>query len=589
MSADSISLLPPFEASVNPIQLHSVKDGKILGVSVYSGRAEVTRSFKFAIKTGQNQVSVLNLPNAMDQESFRVEGKGEATIHDVTVSRMQSTPAPASSEKLAELEAELTKTSKALQRVKKASWSVNKYLESLDTQHTDVGKLQSIVDNYDVTAEKLDEKITELEATQARLEKAIEAEKKALSGPKDDDKLRLKATIEVFATVEGQVEIALMYAVHKSNWSATYDIRVDMHAKEKPVALIYKGAITQDTGEDWTDAPITLETASPTFGVEIPSLSRWTLNVYRPVVHKAMKKSRSMVPTMSSVRYRKEAVEESDDDMGFGLFDDAPAVVTSKGNITATFTVPGLMSIPSDGVAHNVTIANLSLDAEMEWVSIPKREAKVHLKATVKNVSEYTFLAGPASIYVDGSFIARTSLPSVSPDETFDCPLGLDPSIRVTYIPVAKKTTQTGFMTKSRVHAYTQRITVHNTKSLSADKVKIIDQIPVSEDSTITVKLISPALPFSDKTGGSAGGATSGGGVMAENKLGVKVPAPVNVSKGITAQWEGVEEVSSESEVEDLGGEGKFGWLCSIPAQGKVNLTLQWEVSAPFKTAITGL
>jgi N-terminal domain of unknown function (DUF4140) len=71
MPSDSASLLPAFEASVNPIQLHSVKDGKILGVSVYSGRAEVTRSFKFAIRMGQNQVKVLNLPNAMEQASFR--------------------------------------------------------------------------------------------------------------------------------------------------------------------------------------------------------------------------------------------------------------------------------------------------------------------------------------------------------------------------------------------------------------------------------------------------------------------------------------------------------------------------------------
>jgi Domain of unknown function (DUF4139) len=126
--------------------------------------------------------------------------------------------------------------------------------------------------------------------------------------------------------------------------------------------------------------PITLETASPTFGVAIPSLSRWNLSVYRPVIHKAVKNARA-----SSAIFKKskalEAREESDDDMGFGLFDDGPAVVTSKGNITATFTIPGLMSIPSDGVAHNVTIANLSLDAEMEWVSVPKREAKVHLKA----------------------------------------------------------------------------------------------------------------------------------------------------------------------------------------------------------------
>ena len=54
--------------------------------------------------------------------------------------------------------------------------------------------------------------------------------------------------------------------------------------------------------------------------------------------------------------------------------------VSSKGNITATFSVPGLMSIPSDNVAHKVTIAKLSLDATMQWVSVPKRDTKVHLK-----------------------------------------------------------------------------------------------------------------------------------------------------------------------------------------------------------------
>ncbi|KAH6907606.1 hypothetical protein BKA70DRAFT_360154 [Coprinopsis sp. MPI-PUGE-AT-0042] len=491
-------------------------------------------------------------------------------------------------------ETELTKTSKALQRAQKALGSVNKYLESLDTQHTDIGNLQNIVDNYDIAAGKLDEKISTLEIAKDQLEKAIEEEKKALSGPKNDEKLGLKASIGVFASIEGEVEIILIYAVHKSNWSATYDIRVDMHAKEKPVKLIYKGAITQDTGEDWTDVPIKLETANPTFGVEIPSLNRWTVSVYRPMALYSKGGGRRKPPSeYAALRdtWKRSETDESSEALGGALFDDALADVTSKGNITATFTIPGLMSIPSDGVAHNVTIAQLSLDANMEWVSIPKLEAKVHLKAIVKNVSDYTFLSGPASVYVDGSFIARTSLPSVSPEETFDCPLGIDPSIRITYTPVAKKTTQSGFMTKLRVQTNTQRITVHNTKSSSVDKVKVIDQIPVSEDSTITVKLLSPSLPFSDKA--SVAGGTTGGKLVQSstvaNKLGVLVPAPVAVLKGITAQWEGIDEISSEGELDDLGGEGKLGWLCSIPAQGKINLTLQWEVSSPFKTAITGL
>ncbi|RXW13249.1 hypothetical protein EST38_g12604 [Candolleomyces aberdarensis] len=263
--------------------------------------------------------------------------------------------------------------------------------------------------------------------------------------------------------------------------------------------------------------------------------------------------------------------------------------VSSKGNITATFSVPGLMTIPSDNVAHKVTIVKLSLDATMEWVSVPKRDAKVHLKAVVKNASEYTLLRGPASVYVDGSFISRSDVPPVSPEEAFDCPLGLDPSIRVIYHPLAKKLSQSGFMSRTRHYVFSQRITVHNTKSLAIDNLTIVDQIPVSEESSITVKLLSPPLSLPDL---SATGTASSNSFLKdtkENKLGVRVPLPVKVSHGVVAQWDGVDDVNSDDGVENLGKDGKLNWVCSSPSQGKITLTLQWEVSAPLSSVdITG-
>jgi len=54
-------------------------------------------------------------------------------------------------------------------------------------------------------------------------------------------------------------------------------------------------------------------------------------------------------------------------------------VVSSKGDITATFSVPGLMTIPSDGASHNVTITQLELEAVMSWISVPKKSPKAHL------------------------------------------------------------------------------------------------------------------------------------------------------------------------------------------------------------------
>lgn len=43
---------------------------KITGVSVYPKRAEVTRLFKFQIKTGQNQVVINGLPVTLDWDSL---------------------------------------------------------------------------------------------------------------------------------------------------------------------------------------------------------------------------------------------------------------------------------------------------------------------------------------------------------------------------------------------------------------------------------------------------------------------------------------------------------------------------------------
>ena len=58
-----------------------------------------------------------------------------------------------------------------------------------------------------------------------------------------------------------------------------------------------------------------------------------------------------------------------------------PAPIPSLGgtNISATFSVPGRMSIPSDHASHNVTITELTLDAKMTWVSVPKKDTRVHL------------------------------------------------------------------------------------------------------------------------------------------------------------------------------------------------------------------
>lgn len=76
---------------------------------------------------------------------------------------------------------------------------------------------------------------------------------------------------------------------------------------------------------------------------------------------------------------RSESSSNCEDDSRSVVMDNRDFLVSSKGDINASFSVPGLISIPSDNDSRNVTIVELRLDALMSWISIPKKEAKAHL------------------------------------------------------------------------------------------------------------------------------------------------------------------------------------------------------------------
>jgi len=340
--------------------------------------------------------------------------------------------------------------------------------------------------------------------------------------------------------------------------------------------------------KSWDDVPLQLETSTPTFGLGVPTLSPWNLSVYRappPTRSSSMLMSAGPPPpvAMASMRrMRRRTAEEAEEEEEYGQLPGmgyAGASVTSKGNVSATFRVPGLVTIPCDGDAHNFTIVELSLKAAMSWVSVPKMDPKTHLNARITNASEYTLLTGSASVYVDGSFISRSVVPAVSPQESFDCPLGLDPSIRITYHPVLKTRSQSGFYTKTATHVFSQRITIHNTKAIAIEQLKVVDQIPVSQDGQIEVKLVGPALILPGE----------GGLSISTSKRASVVPKPeaLNVGTGVVAQWDGADEPACD--VEALGRDRKVNWVCSVPAQGKINLALEWEVTAPASVQIAGL
>ncbi|KDN49256.1 hypothetical protein RSAG8_01958, partial [Rhizoctonia solani AG-8 WAC10335] len=245
------------------------------------------------------------------------------------------------------------------------------------------------------------------------------------------------------------------------------------------------------------------------------------------------------------------------------------AHVESAGVLNTTFGIPGRSDIPSDEGSHKVVIAVLELQADLEWVCVPREKESVFLTCKVVNSSEFTLLPGEASVFTDDNFVSKTRIEHVSPNESFKTSLGVDSALRVTY-PTAKSlkrtATQAGFsfMAKEKrsVSARSQRITIRNSRK-SPVSVGILDHVPVSTDACLKVSVITPsgldvaAAPTSSSEG--------------NDEDGTKERPWKILRKGLKTRWAPLES----------GGEGTVEWSCDIAPSEEAEMELAWEVSTP--------
>lgn len=112
------------------------------------------------------------------------------------------------------------------------------------------------------------------------------------------------------------------------------------------------------------------------------------------------------------------------------------------------------------------------------------------------------------------------------------------------------------------MHLYTQRVSINNTKpDTVVENLRILEQIPVSEDDQINVKLIAPPL--------------------------ARAEADLHVQEGVVARWDSEDQDSDDGKAP--GKTGRVTFACKVPAQGKISLMLQWEVSTASVVSILGL
>lgn len=161
---------------------------------------------------------------------------------------------------------------------------------------------------------------------------------------------------------------------------------------------------------------------------------------------------------------------------------------------STTFTVQRRVSIECDNKPHKVTVMISTMYPQLVHYAAPSVSPFVYLQAKVQNNSAYPLLSSnKVSVYLDGNFVSTTSLAQANATEHFNVYLGVDPAVKVDYLPVRILNRVKGWLGGTEEKKYFHSTVVNNTKSTMC-KLILVEVLPRSPDEKIEVELLEPTV-----------------------------------------------------------------------------------------------
>jgi uncharacterized protein (TIGR02231 family) len=293
------------------------------------------------------------------------------------------------------------------------------------------------------------------------------------------------------------LEIACIYIVGGARWTPQYDLRSE--GTDKPLKLVYKAAITQNCGLDWSDIKLQVSTANPNISNERPILTpqyldyqviRAYANQYQNSDKRAKSEEKDMSRSNTFVLSQAPSAARPpmDDD---GVIE-AMAMATASGDeameVAAIFDVALSQSIPSDGEEHIVRVQESDMKAVYEYHSVPKVDPAAFLLAKVTDYGQYHLLPGKASIFYQDTYVGQSMIDPRTVGDTLLLSLGRDEAITIKRTKPVDVKSEKKIIGDTKKEVIEYEITIKNNKRAPIS-IEILDQVPISRQKDIAVEV----------------------------------------------------------------------------------------------------
>ncbi len=456
-------------------------------VTLYATGAQVTRKGKMKLGEGRWVVTIPDLPTTADPASMRVvlSGPPGSLMHNVQVRTVLGAQ---EAEKRTRVQRRRIRELEDRRSVVQDRITARNYeLELIRAKggNRKGGDGAKPGDWKDLTdgAEHLGERLHELLAENRNDELSIRGLNEeiaglnreiALSGSLQRDTTALD--IELTTAAAGEVTFSASYVVREASWSCSYDLALNTTGAAPTLDLTLVGQVIQRTGEDWTDARLTVSTERPAFlSVPVPAREDYRVTYRtRKAYNMPMAADGMSVAAPRAMAEPEEAVIP---------FEGAHA---ETGAYATRFKVAHAATIKSGSASQRVALLSQSLPCAAGVVIVPAASTIAFLEASTMYKGDQPLIPGAAQLYRDGEYVGAGAVGAVMPGEELRVNFGTDPAVRIARKNLSPAKVERGFWGNAETRRYRFETTLKSGHG-APWTVEVREQMPQSDDPEIRI------------------------------------------------------------------------------------------------------
>ncbi|MEZ4938788.1 MAG: mucoidy inhibitor MuiA family protein [Crocinitomicaceae bacterium] len=506
-------------SQANEIEIQS----KIDKVKVFLTGAQVERSASAQLNAGRNRLIIKGVSAKLDEKSIQVRFEeaiklmSVSTEIDYDIFEGDEGKMGELNDSLKMIEARIEKLSDIRSAIfsEKEILTKNQKLNG-NNANVSVDQIEKAADFYRKRMEKINKELTDIKNESNEL-----IDKKWMLKQKLDDlnfkeSTRSNQIIMILdAKQSTKVKLNIEYFVSGCGWEPNYDLHAsDLSGK---ITMFYKAKVFNDTGNDWEGVEMILSTGNPNLSATFPELSPWYLNYmeYLEDQTKLNGQKRANVNYVipdNTVNWdmvvednEKKVVQLQSELSNYnGYFNDVPLNFEQRqqyfkkpakpnvayrtvevSHLSSEFEIQEKYSIPSDKKPYLVEIKEHNLSGTFDYVAIPKMERDAYLLAQIPGWEQLDIVPGPTKVYFDGTYVGESYIDTRNVEDTLGLSFGRDSKI-ITDRKLLSEFSNKKVVGNNRKDSYTYELTIKNTRNVEVE-MEVHDQIPVSQDSDITV------------------------------------------------------------------------------------------------------